>query len=259
MVRRAHGRCVRHAAEALAHGACLRPWLGPGGLKRPLLYPSSHRCHLLTAGLLHDCAAAAAREEDREQRVSGGGVPAFPATPRLLQLASMVNHAGPSSSSFGSFAAGPLGAKPAAARLGARRPTMPLLPGMGAPSSAVAAGPHVSSRSMSHFYTEGEIFGTTFMYTTNMMFWAGIVGAVAFRRNLIILLLSAETVMLACNMNFLFTAAYLNDITGAIMSITITTIAACETAIGLALCVAYFHMRRCVGGRAGGGLGCTSV
>lgn len=76
-----------------------------------------------------------------------------------------------------------------------------------------------------------------------MMFWAGLVGAVAFRRNLIILLLSAETVMLACNMNFLFASAYLNDITGAIMSITITTIAACETAIGLALCVAYFHMR----------------
>ena len=152
-------------------------------------------------------------------------------TPRLVQLASMVNspmpastaRAGAPSCSFGSFASGPVAMRSAAlARTMRGKPAMPLLRGMGAPASL----PLTSART---YYTEGEIFGTTFMYTTNMMFWAGIVGAVAFRRNLIILLLSAETVMLACNMNFLFTAAYLNDITGAIMSITITTIAACET------------------------------
>lgn len=45
------------------------------------------------------------------------------------------------------------------------------------------------------------------------------------------------------NLNFLFAASYLNDMTGVIMSITITTIAASETAIGLALCVTYYHIR----------------
>jgi hypothetical protein len=67
------------------------------------------------------------------------------------------------------------------------------------------------------FYTQGEVFGTVFQFTTNTMFWAGIIGAAAFRRNLIVLMLSSEVVMLACNMNFLFASAYLNDITGVIM------------------------------------------
>ncbi|PNH10586.1 NADH-ubiquinone oxidoreductase chain 4L [Tetrabaena socialis] len=150
-------------------------------------------------------------------------------SPSLVQLAHLVNRPVPMRMPgiSSGFAASPL------LRTSPRQRAGPALPGM-----------HPSAVSPARsYYTEGEIFGTTFMYTTNMMFWAGIIGAVAFRRNLIILLLSAETVMLACNMNFLFTAAYLNDITGAIMSITITTIAACETAIGLALCVAYFHMR----------------
>ncbi|GFH12674.1 uncharacterized protein HaLaN_08402 [Haematococcus lacustris] len=79
--------------------------------------------------------------------------------------------------------------------------------------------------------------------SSNIMFWSGLVGAAVFRRNIIVMLLCTELVMLACNLNFLYAAAYLNDMTGVIMSITITTIAACETAIGLALCVTYFHMR----------------
>lgn len=92
-------------------------------------------------------------------------------------------------------------------------------------------------------YTDGQLLGNTFLLTTDVMFWSGLIGAVIFRRNLIVMLLTAEIVMLACNLNFLFAAAYLNDMMGVIMSITITTIAACETAIGLALCVTYFHMR----------------
>ncbi|KAG2429576.1 hypothetical protein HXX76_010811 [Chlamydomonas incerta] len=203
----------------------------PGVPGTPGLWQS---CPAVPNGLQH-CSFSSSREEEQKQQSS-----MQPASSSLVQLANIVNRPMPASlSGAAGFAASPLMAMPArrgTGVMGARRPALPMLPGMGpatTPSAALARS----------YYTEGEIFGTTFMYTTNMMFWAGIVGAVAFRRNLIILLLSAETVMLACNMNFLFTAAYLNDITGAIMSITITTIAACETAIGLALCVAYFHMR----------------
>mmetsp|Transcript_9992 Transcript_9992/g.21344 ORF Transcript_9992/g.21344 Transcript_9992/m.21344 type:complete len:271 (-) Transcript_9992:443-1255(-) len=109
--------------------------------------------------------------------------------------------------------------------------------GLGQAQSRV---PAMQTRS---FGSEGEIVGTAFLLTTDMMFWSGLIGAVVFRRNLIVMLLCTEIVMLACNMNFLFASAYLNDMTGVIMSITITTIAACETAIGLALCVTYFHIR----------------
>ncbi|GAX76361.1 hypothetical protein CEUSTIGMA_g3807.t1 [Chlamydomonas eustigma] len=95
----------------------------------------------------------------------------------------------------------------------------------------------------SYHISEGELLGSAYLMTTEIMFWSGLIGAVVFRRNIIVMLLCTEIVMLACNMNFLFAAAYLNDMTGVIMSITITTIAACETAIGLALCVTYFHIR----------------
>ncbi len=200
------------------------------------------KAHLLVTNPLMPAAGFqsfhfSSRDLEEKRESSNEGKFAAP-TPSLVQLANLVNRPTPPTCSLpsASFAASPLlGMRSRRGPAGlTRRPALPLLPGMGGPTSTSPA------RS---YYTEGEIFGTTFMYTTNMMFWAGIVGAVAFRRNLIILLLSAETVMLACNMNFLFAAAYLNDITGAIMSITITTIAACETAIGLALCVAYFHMR----------------
>lgn len=93
------------------------------------------------------------------------------------------------------------------------------------------------------YLTEGQALGNAFLLATDIMFWSGLIGAVVFRRNLIVMLLATEIVMLACNLNFLFAAAYFNDMTGVIMSITITTIAACETAIGLALCVTYFHLR----------------
>ncbi|GLC44292.1 hypothetical protein PLESTB_000761700 [Pleodorina starrii] len=203
-------------------------------LRRLLPFPGSPSLLSQTstafpAGLQHHTSLLSISKDEDEQRT---GSPSTPG-PAIVQLANIVNRPTPVAIG-GSFAATPVLTMPARRRVGAlgslRRPLVPL-PGMGSPAPVRT------------YYTEGEIFGSTFMYTTNMMFWAGIVGAVAFRRNLIILLLSAETVMLACNMNFLFTAAYLNDITGAIMSITITTIAACETAIGLALCVAYFHMR----------------
>ncbi|GFR40325.1 hypothetical protein Agub_g864 [Astrephomene gubernaculifera] len=208
-------------------------------LRRLLPFPGSpgvlsQSCNAVPSGIQQQHAFFSSSKEEEQQRPCSLGQMA--PTASLVQLANIVNRPVPASiAGSAGFAASTLLGMPMRRRAGAlsslKRPAMPMLPGM---------GPAAPART---YYTEGEIFGTTFMYTTNMMFWAGIVGAVAFRRNLIILLLSAETVMLACNMNFLFSAAYLNDITGAIMSITITTIAACETAIGLALCVAYFHMR----------------
>lgn len=112
--------------------------------------------------------------------------------------------------------------------------------GVSLPERRLAPSTPTQTRS---YLTEGEMLGAAYLSATDIMFWSGLIGAVVFRRNLIVMLLCTEIVMLACNMNFLFAAAYLNDMTGVIMSITITTIAACETAIGLALCVTYFHIR----------------
>lgn len=173
---------------------------------------------------LHIAAISEERQQQQEQPSTLSMKPAF---------ASIMPTIG--------FAASPLlaGSRQLSTMSGMRKPSLPLKAGMGNGSALDAR----VANAVRSYYTEGELFGTAYLYTTNIMFWAGIMGAVAFRRNLIVMLLSAEVVMLACNMNFLFASAYLNDITGVIMSITITTIAACETAIGLALCVAYFHMR----------------
>ena len=118
----------------------------------------------------------------------------------------------------------------------------PLGLGLGLPARPLSLSPTPAS-SVRTYGTEGELIGAAYLLTTDIMFWSGLIGAVVFRRNLIVMLLCTEIVMLAANMNFLFASAYLNDMTGVIMSITITTIAACETAIGLALCVTYFHIR----------------
>jgi hypothetical protein len=68
-------------------------------------------------------------------------------------------------------------------------------------------------QSRSYHISEGELLGSAYLMTTYIMFWSGLIGAVVFRRNIIVMLLCTEVVMLACNMNFLFAAAYLNDMT----------------------------------------------
>ncbi len=67
------------------------------------------------------------------------------------------------------------------------------------------------------YSSEGELLGQAYLLTTDIMFWSGLIGAVVFRRNLIVMLLCTEIVMLACNMNFLFASAYLNDMTVSIL------------------------------------------
>ena len=119
----------------------------------------------------------------------------------------------------------------------------PLGLGLGLPTRLSPTLSSSTPSSVRAYGSEGELIGAAYLLTTDIMFWSGLIGAVVFRRNLIVMLLCTEIVMLAANMNVLFASAYLNDMTGVIMSITITTIAACETAIGLALCVTYFHIR----------------
>lgn len=78
-----------------------------------------------------------------------------------------------------------------------------------APATSSSALQLQQTRSLS----EGELIGAAYLMTTDIMFWSGLIGAVVFRRNLIVMLLCTEIVMLACNMNFLFASAYLNDMT----------------------------------------------
>ena len=84
--------------------------------------------------------------------------------------------------------------------------------------------------SLSHFLILGAI-----------LFAIAIVGVFLNRRNVIILLMAIELMLLAVNMNFVAFSHYLNDIGGQIFVFFILTVAAAESAIGLAILVVLFR------------------
>nr|QYC94378.1 NADH dehydrogenase subunit 4L [Oedogonium sp. 260_circle1_72169] len=83
----------------------------------------------------------------------------------------------------------------------------------------------------------------SFFITNTVLFCIGALGTFLNRRNFISMLMCIEIMLLAVNMNFLAASCYLDDITGQLMALFVMTVAAAETAIGLALCVIYHRLR----------------
>ena len=73
------------------------------------------------------------------------------------------------------------------------------------------------------------------------IFTIGIVGIFLNRKNVIVILMSIELILLAVNINLVSFSIYLNDLTGQIFTIFILTVAAAEAAIGLAIIVIYYR------------------
>jgi NADH-quinone oxidoreductase subunit K len=71
----------------------------------------------------------------------------------------------------------------------------------------------------------------------------GIFGIFMNRKNVIIILMSVELILLAVNINFVAFSAWLNDLNGQIFAMFVLTVAAAEAAIGLAILVIYFRNR----------------
>jgi NADH-quinone oxidoreductase subunit K len=76
-----------------------------------------------------------------------------------------------------------------------------------------------------------------------MLFALSVVGIFLNRRNLIVLLMAIELMLLAVNTNFVAFSHYLNDMNGQIFVFFILTVAAAESAIGLAILVLIFRNR----------------
>jgi len=74
-----------------------------------------------------------------------------------------------------------------------------------------------------------------------LLFAVSVVGIFLNRRNLIVLLMAIELMLLAVNMNFIAFSHYLGDISGQVFVFFILTVAAAESAIGLAILVALFR------------------
>ncbi|MBJ7534863.1 NADH-quinone oxidoreductase subunit NuoK [Rhodomicrobium vannielii ATCC 17100] len=76
-----------------------------------------------------------------------------------------------------------------------------------------------------------------------ILFTLGAFGIFLNRKNVIIILMSVELMLLAVNVNLVAFSAYLNDLTGQIFALMVLTVAAAEAAIGLAIIVIYHRNR----------------
>ena len=76
-----------------------------------------------------------------------------------------------------------------------------------------------------------------------ILFTIGVVGIFLNRKNVIIILMSIELILLAGNLNFVAVSAYLGDLVGQVFALFVLTVAAAEAAIGLAILVVYFRNR----------------
>lgn len=79
-----------------------------------------------------------------------------------------------------------------------------------------------------------------------LLFAISIVGIFLNRKNVIILLMAIELMLLAVNLNFIAFSHYLNDIAGQVFVFFILTVAAAESAIGLAILVVLFRNLRTI-------------
>jgi NADH-quinone oxidoreductase subunit K len=76
-----------------------------------------------------------------------------------------------------------------------------------------------------------------------ILFTLGIFGIFLNRKNIIIILMSIELILLSVNINFVAFSSFMGDISGQIFALLILTVAAAEAAIGLAILVVYFRNR----------------
>ena len=76
-----------------------------------------------------------------------------------------------------------------------------------------------------------------------ILFTIGVFGIFVNRKNIIVILMSVELILLAVNINFVAFSSYLHNVIGQIYAMFILTVAAAEAAVGLAILVTFFRTR----------------
>jgi len=80
-----------------------------------------------------------------------------------------------------------------------------------------------------------------FLFLGAIIFTIGVLGIFLNKKNVIIILMSIELILLSVNINFITFSAFLGDLSGQIFAMFILTVAAAEAAIGLAILVVFFR------------------
>jgi NADH-quinone oxidoreductase subunit K len=91
-----------------------------------------------------------------------------------------------------------------------------------------------------------EITVNHYLILSSIIFVIGICGVFLNRKNVIIILMSIELILLAVNINMVTFSIYLQDLVGQIFSIFILTIAAAEAAVGLAILVIFYRKKHSI-------------
>ena len=86
-----------------------------------------------------------------------------------------------------------------------------------------------------------EIGLAHYLILSSTIFTIGVVGIFLNRKNIIVILMSIELILLSVNINLVSFSIYLNDLVGQIFTLFILTVAAAEAAIGLAIIVVYYR------------------
>lgn len=88
-----------------------------------------------------------------------------------------------------------------------------------------------------------EIGLAHYLTVASILFTLGVFGIFINRKNVIVILMSIELMLLAVNINLVAFSAFLNDLVGQIFALFVLTVAAAEAAIGLAIVVVYYRNR----------------
>ena len=84
---------------------------------------------------------------------------------------------------------------------------------------------------------------THYLVVAAILFTIGVLGIFVNRKNVIVILMSIELILLAVNINLVAFSVFLHDVVGQIYALFVLTVAAAEAAIGLAILVVYFRNR----------------
>jgi NADH-quinone oxidoreductase subunit K len=82
-----------------------------------------------------------------------------------------------------------------------------------------------------------------FIIVSVTLFTIGLVGFLVNRKNILLLLLALEIMLLAVNLNFVVFSVFLDDLLGQIFTLIVLTVAAAESALGLAILIVYYRVR----------------
>jgi NADH-quinone oxidoreductase subunit K len=84
---------------------------------------------------------------------------------------------------------------------------------------------------------------THYLFVAAILFTLGVAGIILNRKNIIVILMSVELILLSVNINLIAFSTALGDLTGQVFALFVLTVAAAEAAIGLAILVSYYRNR----------------